>query len=87
MSTVEEVKAGLAGAIEEANNAVGQARAATEAADRMIVRLRAVAQGTNHPKTQEAIAKAQQCKQRLAEASTLARAAAQAARDYIGILG
>ncbi len=53
----------------------------------MVVRLQAVARGTNHPKIAEAVARAQQAKQRLAEAVTAAQAAAQAAHDYMAVLG
>jgi hypothetical protein len=87
MSTIEEVKAGLVTATEEANAAIAQTRAANDRADRMIVRLQSVASGTNHAKVIEAVAKAEQCKQRLTEAAMLAQAAAQAARDYIVVLG
>ncbi len=87
MASIEEIKAGLAGAGSDANTTSAQARAGADAADRMIARLTAVARGTNHPKLAEAIAKAQQSKQRFAEAAALADAAAKAAREYIGILG
>ena len=87
MPSVQEVKAGLAEAAEEANKTTAQVRAAMDAADRTLTRLTAVAQGTQHPKIIEAIGMIQQCKQRLGEAAQLAQAAAQAARDYIGVLG
>lgn len=87
MATIEEVKAGLAGAAQEATTIVGQCRAAADSADRMIMRLQAVSHGTNHPKIAEAVARAQQAKQRLAEAVTAAQAAAQAAHDYMAVLG
>lgn len=87
MASVEEVKAGLSAASSEASGTVAQARAAKESADKMITRLRAVAQGTSHPKIQEAIAKAEQAKQKLDEAAALANAAAESARAYMAVLG
>jgi hypothetical protein len=87
MASVEEVKAGLAQAAEQQNATLNMIRGAMDSTDQMINRLRVVAAGTNHAKVAEALARAEQSKQRLAEAGTLAQAAAQAARDYIGILG
>lgn len=87
MASIEEVKAGLAQAAEESHEAVAQARAASESAERALQRLQAVAQGTNHPKVQEAMQRAQQCRQLLQQAAQLAQASAQAARDYTAVLG
>jgi hypothetical protein len=87
MASIEEVKAGLGQAAERGGASVGQIRGAADSVDQMLVRLRAVAAGTNHPKVTEAVARAEQSKRLLAEAATTAQAAAQAARDYIGILG
>jgi hypothetical protein len=87
LTSVQEVKAGLAEAVGEANTVVGQARAGIAAADKMITRMQVVARGTNHPRVAEAIAKAQQSKQKFTEAAALAQAAAQAATDYAAVLG
>jgi hypothetical protein len=87
VATIEEVKAGIAQAAGEANTIIGQARAAADSADRMVTRLQGVAHGTNHAKVAEAVARAQQAKQRLEEAIVLAQGAAQAAHDYMGVLG
>jgi hypothetical protein len=87
MASVEEVKAGLGQAAEQQTATLNMIRGALDSTDRMIQRLRVVAAGTSHPKVTEALARAEQSKQRLAEAGTLAQGAAQAARDYIVILG
>ena len=87
MASIEEIKAGLAASANDGATTVAQIRAAIDAADRMLTRLQAVARGTQHPKVTEALARTQQCKQRLAEAIQLAQAASQGARDYIGHLG
>ncbi|MFC6018496.1 hypothetical protein ACFP2T_20080 [Plantactinospora solaniradicis] len=87
MASIEEVKAALAQAAEQGNTATNQIRAARNGVEQMLSRLRVVAAGTGHPKIGEAIARAEQSKQRLDEAATLAQGSSQAARDYIGILG
>jgi hypothetical protein len=87
MASVEEVKVGLGQAAEQQTATLNMIRGAMDSTDRMIQRLRVAAAGTNHPKVTEALASAEQSKQRLAEAGPLAQAAAQAARDYIVILG
>jgi cytochrome c556 len=87
LASVQELKAGLAQAAGEAQTVTTQARAGADAVDRMIMQLQAVGQGTGHPKIAEAVAKAQEAKQRFAEAAQLAQAAAQAAKDYMGVLG
>ncbi|MBF9130206.1 hypothetical protein I0C86_14755 [Plantactinospora sp. S1510] len=87
MASIEEVKAALAPAAEQGNTATNQIRAAMNGVEQMLSRLRAVAAGTSHPKIGEAINRAEQSKQRLGEAATLAQGGSQAARDYIGILG
>jgi hypothetical protein len=87
VTSIEQVKAGLSAAAGEGQGTVAQAQAAKAGADRMISQLRALAQGTSHPKIQEAIAKAEQARQKLDEASALAAAAAESARAYVAILG
>ncbi len=87
MATIEEVKAGVARAANEHDTIATQARAAADSADRMISGLQSVARGTNHAKVAEALARAQQVKQHLADAVTAAQQAAQAANDYITVLG
>lgn len=87
MATVEEVKAGLAQAAEEGNTVVNQARAAAQSAERMVSRLQAVSRGTNHAKVAEAVTRAQQARQGLEQAIIAAQQAAQAAREYMVVLG
>jgi hypothetical protein len=87
MASIEEVKAALMQAADQGNTAVTQIQAAAAAVEQHLARLRAVAAGTGHPKIAEAIARGEQSKQRLAEAAHLVQGGAQAAREYLGVLG
>ncbi|MGC4748790.1 hypothetical protein ACLQ28_24510 [Micromonospora sp. DT201] len=87
MASIEEVKAALAQAAEQGNATHQQIRAAVEATEQTLGRLRAVAAGTGHPMLGEAISRAEQSKQRLVEAMTLLQGSSQAARNYISVLG
>jgi len=87
VASIQEVKAGLAQAAEQGTATLQQIRAATEAVDQMISRLRAVAAGTGHPMIGEAISRCEQSKQRLGEAATLVQGAGEATRNYSGLLG
>lgn len=87
MANIQEIKAGLAASAQEGHTTVWHAQVGMANADKMIAQLQAVARGTTHPKVQEAVAKAQQCRQKLTEAAALALAATQSAHDYIGVLG
>ncbi|ROT33319.1 hypothetical protein EF879_06255 [Micromonospora sp. HM5-17] len=87
MASIEEVKAALMQAAEQSANALNQIRSATEQTEQVLTRLRAVAAGTNHPKVAEAIQRAEQTRQRLAEAATLIQGSGGAAREYVSVLG
>ncbi|GAB3141272.1 hypothetical protein GCM10027290_13680 [Micromonospora sonneratiae] len=87
MASIEEVKAALAQAAEQGNSTLSQIQAAANNAEQMLSRLRAVAAGTGHPKIAEAIARAEQTKQQLAQAAALIQGSSSAAREYIGLLG
>ncbi|MEU7927206.1 hypothetical protein [Micromonospora sp. NPDC049801] len=87
MASIEEVKAALAQAADQGNATQQQIRAAVEATEQTMARLRAVAAGTGHPTLAEAIARAEQGKQRLVEAMTLLQGSSQAARNYMSVLG
>ncbi|MFC6017043.1 hypothetical protein ACFP2T_12610 [Plantactinospora solaniradicis] len=87
MASIEEVKAALAQAADQGNTTLNQIRAAVENTEQVLARLRAVASGTNHTKIAESINRAEQAKQRLAEAATLIHGSSAAAREYVGILG
>jgi len=87
MASIEQVKAGLAAAAQEGNGAVAQARAAAEGAGRMLAHLHTAAQGTQHPKVQEALSNAERGKQMLADAAALLEASGRAASDYVSVLG
>ncbi|MEE6261526.1 hypothetical protein [Plantactinospora sonchi] len=87
MASIEEVKAALMQAAEQGSNSLNQIRAAAEQTEQVLTRLRAVAAGTGHPKVAEAIQRAEQTKQRLAEAATMIQGSAAAAREYVSVLG
>ncbi len=87
MASIEEVKAALAQAADQGNATLNQIKAAADSTEQVLARLRAVATGTNHAKVAEAIARAEQSKQRLTEAASLVQGSGNAAREYIGILG
>ncbi len=87
MASIHDIKAGLAASAQEGHSTVWHTQVGMANADKMIAQLQVVARGSTHPKVQEAMVKAQQCKQRLTEAAALALAATQSAHDYIGILG
>ncbi|MEO3746709.1 hypothetical protein [Plantactinospora sp. B5E13] len=87
MASIEEVKAALIQAAEQGSSSLNQIRAAAEQTEQVLTRLRAVAAGTGHPKVAEAIQRAEQTKQRLAEAATMIQGSAAAAREYVSVLG
>lgn len=87
MASIEEVKAALAQAADQGNATLNQILSASESAEQVLTRLRAVAGGTGHAKIAEAINRAGQSKQRLAEAATRIQRSAAAAREYVGVLG
>ncbi|MEH1016359.1 hypothetical protein V6U90_25045 [Micromonospora sp. CPCC 206060] len=87
MASIEDVKAALFQIAEQANTTVHQIQASLESTERMLMQLRAIAAGTGHPAIAEAIARAEQSKQRLMEAATLAQGSAAATRQYISVLG
>ncbi|MEO3819638.1 hypothetical protein [Plantactinospora sp. B24E8] len=87
MASIEEVKAALIQAAEQGSSSLNQIRAASEQTEQVLTRLRAVAAGTGHPKVAEAIQRAEQTKQRLAEAATMIQGSAAAAREYVSVLG
>jgi major membrane immunogen (membrane-anchored lipoprotein) len=87
MANVQQVKAVIAGGNNEADSAVSGARAAATALDRMISQYQTAAVGTQHPKLMEAITRANEAKQKLAEAANLVQAATKAAQDYTAMLG
>lgn len=87
MASIEEVKAALAQAAEQGNVTVNQIQAAAANLEQVLNRLRAVSAGTGHPKTAEAIARAEQAKQQLAQAAVLIQGSSAAAREYSSLLG
>lgn len=82
MATVEEVKANVGRAGEEATQHVVRIRAIVESMDRTSAMLRSVTAGTNHAQVAEALARLEQAKQRLHEAATLTQGAVEATKTY-----
>ncbi|MFV2083423.1 hypothetical protein [Micromonospora sp. LOL_021] len=87
MSSIQEVKAGLAQAGQHGNATVQQIRSAVDALDRMIANLRAAATGTGHPTIGEAISRCEQSKKLLNDATSLVHGAGEATRNYSSLLG
>ncbi|ROO61180.1 hypothetical protein EDC02_3111 [Micromonospora sp. Llam0] len=82
MSSVEEVKAGVARFGHEVGQQVGAIRASTEALDRSTAALRGITSGSSHSQVSETIAKVEQAKQKLAEAAALTQSAIESSRGY-----
>ncbi|TDB99487.1 hypothetical protein E1091_06770 [Micromonospora fluostatini] len=87
MASIEQVKAALIQATEQGDVVVSQIRASLDQTEQALVRLRAVAAGSGHPAITEAIARAEQSKQRLVEAMTLIQGSSEATRNYMSVLG
>lgn len=86
MASIEQVKATLGQAADQGTINAQQIRTAIEATDQTLAQLRAVGAGTNHPLIAEAIARTEQSRQRLVEATALLQSSAQAARNYLNAL-
>lgn len=86
MASIEQVKAALGQAADQGTINAQQIRTAIEATDQTLARLRAVGAGANHPLIAEAIARTEQSRQRLVEATALLQSSAQAARNYLNAL-
>ncbi|GIM82731.1 hypothetical protein Sar04_08690 [Salinispora arenicola] len=86
VASIEQVKAALGQAADQGTINAQQIRTAIEATDQTLARLRAVGAGTNHPLVAEAIARTEQSRQRLVEATALLQSSAQAARNYLNAL-
>ncbi|MFY1699297.1 MULTISPECIES: hypothetical protein [unclassified Solwaraspora] len=82
MSSVEEVKAGVARFGDEVGQQVGAIRASAEALDRSTAALRGITSGSSHSQVSETIAKVEQAKQKLAEAAALTQSAIESSRGY-----
>ncbi|MEV4757557.1 hypothetical protein AB0J86_20930 [Micromonospora sp. NPDC049559] len=83
MSSIEQVKAGVARFGDETARQVSQLRAVAESMEQAVAQLRAVTTGTNHPRVMEALARMEQVKQRLNEAATLAQGAVESTKSYV----
>jgi len=82
VSTVEEVKAGVARFGDEVGQQIGAIRASAEALDRSGAMLRNITSGSGHARVSETLARLEQAKQKLAEAATLAQSAVESSRGY-----
>jgi hypothetical protein len=87
VASIEQVKAELAQAAEQGAATTQQIRAAIEGTEQVLTRLRGVAAGTSHAAITEAIGRAEQSRQQLIDAATTLHGSAEAARQYISILG
>ncbi len=82
MSSVEEVKMHVGASVEQANRAVTGIQQVADQLDESLARLRMTAIGSAHPAVLNAIAQLEQARSRLDEATTLIRAATDAADTY-----
>jgi alanyl-tRNA synthetase len=83
MASVEEVKAGVARFSEETGRQMTAIRAVAQSMDQTSAMLKAVTQGSNHPQVGEALARIEQVKQKLTEATQLAAGAVDATKRYV----
>ncbi|MFY1634507.1 hypothetical protein ACN27F_14715 [Solwaraspora sp. WMMB335] len=84
MSTVEEVKAGVARFGDQVGRQVGAIRASADALSASGAALRGITSGSSHAQVAETLAKLEQAKQKLAEAAALAQSAVESSRGYAG---
>ncbi|HWH01769.1 MAG TPA: hypothetical protein VNV66_21195 [Pilimelia sp.] len=82
MSNVEDVKLRLAASVDQTQRAVLGINAVADQLDEALTRLRATALGSGHPALVDAVARLEQAKLRLDEASLLAGSAIDAANTY-----
>ncbi|MFY1703631.1 hypothetical protein ACN28G_18175 [Micromonospora sp. WMMA1923] len=82
MASIEEVKAGINQFGQQTQQNVAQLRAVHQSLEQSLSMLRAVTAGTGHPAVGEAIARMEQVRAKLDEASQLAMGAVEATRQY-----
>ena len=82
MSTIAEVKAEIAAAVESARQAFAAIAGATSSIEEGATQLQRAAEGSGHPKIEEAMKCYLEAKGRLAEAGDLVNAGIQTAEEY-----
>jgi hypothetical protein len=82
MASVEEVKANVAASVDGTQRAVTGIQQVSDQMDDALALLRLTAIGSMHPQVAAAIAQLEQARNRLDEATTLARSAIDAADAY-----
>ncbi|WP_428964201.1 hypothetical protein [Micromonospora fluostatini] len=82
VASIEEVKAGINRFGQETQQNVAQLRAIHDSLEQSLSMLRAVTAGTGHPAVGEAIARMEQVRAKLGEASQLALGAVEATQRY-----
>lgn len=86
MTSVEEVKVHVAASVDGAGRAVAGIQQVADQLDEALARLRLTAIGSVHPSVLAAISQLEQAKSRLDEATTLTRAAMDAADSYRSVV-
>ncbi|MEO3779421.1 hypothetical protein ABGB16_21770 [Micromonospora sp. B11E3] len=82
MASIQEIKAGINQFGRSTQEQVAQLRAVHDSIDQSLAQLRAVTSGTAHPRVVEAIARLEQAKAKINEASQLAAGSIEATRHY-----
>lgn len=87
MGSVKDVKAALAGVIEQNDGQIQQIRKLIDATDRQIAWLRMVTRGAAPGRTGYAVRRMEQSRQHLVDASALVASYSDEVRAYIKVLG
>ncbi|TDB79517.1 MULTISPECIES: hypothetical protein [unclassified Micromonospora] len=82
MASIQEIKAGINQFGRSTQDQIAQMRAVHDSINQSLAMLRAVTSGTTHPSVAEAIARMEQVKKNLNEASQLAGASIEATKRY-----
>jgi hypothetical protein len=86
MSSIAEVKAQIAAAVESANEAMSAITSATSSIDHATARMVAAAEGSGHPKIEEAVKCFMEAKTRLEEAGGLVLQGIRTAEEYVAAI-
>ncbi|MDG4799331.1 hypothetical protein [Micromonospora sp. WMMD980] len=82
MASIQEIKAGINQFGKASQEQIAQMRAVHDSINQSLAQLRAVTAGTAHPSVAEAIARMEQVKKNLNDASQLAGASIEATKRY-----
>jgi hypothetical protein len=86
MTNIEHIKLTIAAATRDAEDVVNGVRGLYDRLDETVIRLKAAATGSSHPKIDEAIRYLLQARDRLDEVSTLTSGAIDAAGMYRALI-